>query len=90
MVRGKDRERKEAWEREKKDRSGRRKTRSSEGRRRKPLSDVFPGLSQCSSDAESAVGPPMLTGGDGQHNPVSDDTLLGRGKTAGHCERYSC
>ncbi|KAJ7667434.1 hypothetical protein B0H17DRAFT_254379 [Mycena rosella] len=41
--------------------TGRESRRSSEGRRRTPLSDIFPGLSRRSSAAESAVGPPMLT-----------------------------
>ncbi|KAF7339245.1 hypothetical protein MVEN_02002300 [Mycena venus] len=64
-VRGKDRgERKEEKEREKlAKKEARESRRSSEGRRRTPLSDVFPGLSRRSSASTSAaeVGPPMLT-----------------------------
>ncbi|KAJ7473614.1 hypothetical protein B0H11DRAFT_2036563 [Mycena galericulata] len=58
-VRG--REKKEKKVEKEKEKEGRESRRSSEGRRRTPLSDVFPGLSRRSSAAESAVGPPMLT-----------------------------
>ncbi|KAJ7088519.1 hypothetical protein B0H15DRAFT_841620 [Mycena belliarum] len=68
-MRGKDRERKEETQRGKKElartEKDRESRRSSEGRRRTPLTDVFPGLSRRSSGAESTysavVGPPMLT-----------------------------
>ncbi|KAJ6577467.1 hypothetical protein B0H19DRAFT_561509 [Mycena capillaripes] len=68
-VRGRDRgERKEEKEKEKQEKKERKEKeresrRTSEGRRRTPLSDVFPGLSRRSSGAESANShaPPMLT-----------------------------
>ncbi|KAJ7115597.1 hypothetical protein C8R43DRAFT_1038570 [Mycena crocata] len=66
-VRGRERKDKEQRESEKKEKerekTERESRRSSEGRRRTPLSDVFPGLSRRSSAAESAKGntPPMLT-----------------------------
>ncbi|KAJ7132975.1 hypothetical protein C8R46DRAFT_1048292 [Mycena filopes] len=70
-VRGKKRDSGEGGDKEKKEKekekkgSERESRRTSEGRRRTPLSDVFPSLSRRSSGAESAHsgrhGPPMLT-----------------------------
>ncbi|KAJ6505350.1 hypothetical protein C8R45DRAFT_861122 [Mycena sanguinolenta] len=61
-----DKEKEAARETKKKEKEQQRESRrSSEGRRRTPLSDVFPGLSRRSSAASGAeslvVGPPMLT-----------------------------
>ncbi|KAF8170641.1 hypothetical protein K438DRAFT_1982519 [Mycena galopus ATCC 62051] len=86
-VRGRGREEREKKdaEKENKERKEREREirRSSEGRKRTPLSDVFPGLSRRSSTAESTtssvVRPPMLTveeaTTDGHGHGEEDDQL---------------
>ncbi|KAJ7620088.1 hypothetical protein FB45DRAFT_839417 [Roridomyces roridus] len=62
-VRGGKEKMKMRKENKEKEKEGRESRRSSDGRRRTPLSEVFPGLGsrRSSSSATSEVGPPMLT-----------------------------